>query len=191
MYFTELSGPVGLKVGEGKDGCPCRTGQPRAEQNAGLSDLLERAVLCGHHALFEGIWGAAASAAHPTSILWRGALQAGGKRSQVSQFPVSAGSYLPEKSQAKDLATSFPTQGRGRERRISPTPPLHLQWAVDLPFLTGKVVYYWVVRKSLESSVTGMNCQRVGCEEILKRWLLGGSSHYVFVLVPHVLFKNF
>lgn len=127
----------------------------------------------------------------PPASIDVGHCRQGGKRSQVSQFPVPAGSYLPEKSQAKDSAISFPTQGNGREWRIPPTPLLHLQWAVDLPFLTGKVVYYWVVRKSLESSVTGMNCQRVGCEEILKRWLLGRSSHYVFVLVPRVLFKNF
>lgn len=77
-----------------------------------------------------------------------------------------------------------------REQRISPAPPLQSYWAVDLPFLTSKAVYNWVVRKSLESSVRGMSFQRVGCEEILERWFLRRSSHYIFVLVPHVLFKK-
>lgn len=63
-----------------------------------------------------GMWGAAASAARPTSPFGCAAPQAAG-RSQVLQFPISAGSYLPEKSQAKGSAISFPTQGSGRERR--------------------------------------------------------------------------
>lgn len=46
---------------------------------------------------------------------------------------------------------------REREQRISPAPPLQSHWAVDLPFLAGKAVYSWVVRKNLESSVRGMS----------------------------------
>lgn len=48
----------------------------------------------------------------------------GGKTSQVFQFPVSAGSYLPEKSQAKDSAISFPTQGSVREESSGSPLPL-------------------------------------------------------------------
>lgn len=79
---------------------------------------------------------------------------------------------------------------REREQRISPAPPLQSCWAVELPFLTSKAVCSWVVRKSWESSVRGMSFQRVGCEEILERWFLRRSSHYIFVLMPHVLFKK-
>lgn len=122
MYLTDLPGPLSWKDGEGKDGCPCHTGQPRAEQSVGLPNLPERALHCGYHALFGGDLGAVASAANSTNILCHGALQPG--------FSVSCPYwllyYLPEKSQAKDLAIPFATQGSGMEWRISPAPPLHL-----------------------------------------------------------------
>lgn len=56
-----------------------------------------------------GHLGSGSPSIHPTEC------HGTGKEKPVLQFPVSAGSYLLEKSQAKDSAISFPTQGSSRE----------------------------------------------------------------------------
>lgn len=158
-----------------------------------LTYLPDQPVPWGHQIQVWGDLGSSSlsSSTHQHPLTWGIADGEAGKMNQVFQFPVSAGSYLPEKSQAQDSAIFFShPRKREREQRISPAPPLQSCWALELPFLTRQAVYTWVVRKNWESSVRGMSFQRVGCEEILERWFLRRSSHYIFVLVPHVLFKK-
>lgn len=114
----------------------------------------------------------------------------GGRQARFFSFPSLLAPICQRNHKQRTQQFPFPPKEAWERAEDLPAPPLQSYWAVDLPFLTSKAVYNWVVRKSLESSVRGMSFQRVGCEEILERWFLRRSSHYIFVLVPHVLFKK-
>lgn len=154
---------------------PCGAGQPRAQQSRALAHLPcptrlfpADTTLC---------WGDLGS-----SSLRSGAAGSGEEKPGL-QFPISAGSYLPEKSQAKGSAISFPTQGSGRERREVRSEP----W-ISLLSPAGLCTTERLGKAG--SHLLQGRVVRAGCEAALQRQLCSGDSRYGFVLVPGALFKN-